>query len=361
MSEVRITPGDVVEISGKEESLTDTTVIMSNVGPPGPVGPIGPPGTDGGSGPPGPVGPVGPIGPMGPRGAEGPGPGGTVPEAPQDGITYGRNNLFWVAMGGAMAAYQIAFTPAGNLASNNVQAAIQELDNEKFAKTGGAISGDLSVSGWSLLTDRVILSSPLAPVFCAHNTTQHAAYGFWVDSSKMLIGNMDASGTPLNAWLQLTSGDRFTCGLTAAKPGGGPWTDASDARIKTVTADYTSGLDEIAALRPVRYTFKGNDTDGPPSNEGVGIATKDDNKEPPTVPYPNSHHYDAATKGKEFIGLIAQDAEVSMPELVTTSSSFIDGVAVTDLRMLDTAPLVFALINAVKELKARVEELEASA
>jgi hypothetical protein len=38
----------------------------------------------------GPVGPAGPIGPAGPQGPPGP-----VPEAPQDGKTYGRNNAAW--------------------------------------------------------------------------------------------------------------------------------------------------------------------------------------------------------------------------------------------------------------------------
>ena len=50
-----------------------------------------------------------------------------------------------------------------------------------------------------------------------------------------------------------------------------------------------------------------------------------------------------------------------MPEIITKSKGHIDGVAVTDLRSMDTAPLIFALINAVKELKARVEELESVA
>jgi hypothetical protein len=33
-------------------------------------------------------------------------------------------------------------------------------------------------------------------------------------------------------------------------------------------------------------------------------------------------------------------------------------VPVDDMRVLDTTPLIFALVNAVKELKARIEVLE---
>jgi hypothetical protein len=165
---------------------------------------------------------------------------------------------------------------------------------------------------------------------------------------------------------------------TAYKPGGGPWADSSDARIKNVLGDYGSGLDAINALRPVRYTFKGNDTHDVPHGKPVGyhdptqlplpepkpedaVKSIDDiEREPATVPYFNSAHYDAATKGQEFIGLVAQEAEGAMPEIITKAHGYIDGVEVQDLRNIDTGPLVFALINAVKELSAKVAALEAA-
>ena len=79
------------------------------------------------------------------------------------------------------------------------------------------------------------------------------------------------------------------------------------------------------------------------------------------MPYKNSGHYQAAINSKEFIGLIAQEAETVMPEMVTQRSGYIDGVAVTDMRELDTTPLIFALVNAVNELAARVVALEGAA
>jgi len=44
-----------------------------------------------------------------------------------------------------MAAGSVGFTPAGNVGSNNVQAAIQELDNEKVAKAGDTMTGNLVI------------------------------------------------------------------------------------------------------------------------------------------------------------------------------------------------------------------------
>jgi len=143
----------------------------------------------------------------------------------------------------------------------------------------------------------------------------------------------------------------------AYKPGGGVWGDSSDERIKTVLCEYDSGLDAILALQPVVYTFKGNDTPAPPA-AGPSRHDEEPQPAPKAAPFPNSPHYGVATEGQEFIGLIAQAVEAVMPEMVTRRDGFIDGQAVTDLRDLNTGPLVFALINAIKELTARIEALE---
>jgi hypothetical protein len=154
---------------------------------------------------------------------------------------------------------------------------------------------------------------------------------------------------------------QFVVNYQAYKPGGGPWQDSSDARIKNIGFDYTTGLDAVVQLRPITYTFKGNDTpDRPAHIKGPGTPPEQDDL-PLTVPYPNSPHYGAASSGKTFHGLIAQEVESVFPEMVTQRDGYIDGVAVTDLRDLDTSPLIFALVNAVKELKARVEALEGPA
>jgi len=150
-----------------------------------------------------------------------------------------------------------------------------------------------------------------------------------------------------------------TVATIAYKVGGGPWADSSDARIKSVTGNYDNGLDAILTLQPVKFTYKGNDTRAAPSNKSVPDPEEREDKSAVTVPYANSPHYHVALDGKEFIGLVAQDCEQAMPEIITKRAGYIDGVAVADVRDLDTGPLLFALINAVKTLAARVEELEA--
>ena len=176
----------------------------------------------------------------------------------------------------------------------------------------------------------------------------------------------DTSGG-LNCQIR-NGGILYMTGATAYKAGGGSWADTSDARIKTELGDYTVGLDAVCALRPITYTFIGNDTDAPPANltaPGGGspkteavpdplVMSADDPraKMAPQVPYPNSPHHGEAVRGTTHHGLIAQEVEIIFPEMVTTQNAYIDGVRVTDLRVLNTNPLIFAVVNAIKEMAA---------
>jgi hypothetical protein len=150
--------------------------------------------------------------------------------------------------------------------------------------------------------------------------------------------------------------------------GGGSWVALSDERIKTVDSDYAIGLEEVLQLRPVNYTYKGNDT--PTANKSA-LRVEDIDPENPDAPipeekivteapYPTSMHYHYAKTKRPFVGLVAQEVEKVFPGMVKNADGFIDGEAVADMRHLDTTPLIFALINSIKTLTARVAELEAA-
>ncbi len=110
------------------------------------------------------------------------------------------------------------------------------------------------------------------------------------------------------------------------KPGGGGWVSPSDERVKRNVKPYRSGLKELDQLEPVSYAYNGKG------------GTKDD--------------------GKRYVGLVAQAAQRAMPSLVHEMPGKFDE-KLDDQLALDASELVFTLINAVKELSARVEELEA--
>jgi len=108
----------------------------------------------------------------------------------------------------------------------------------------------------------------------------------------------------------------------AAKPGGGSWLASSDVRVKKNIQDYTLSAEALLSLRPVTYQYNG--LYGTPNN------------------------------GVVYTGLIAQEVEKTPFSSMVGSYNY-NG---TTLLNLDASQLVYALINAVQDLTARVKALE---
>ena len=149
----------------------------------------------------------------------------------------------------------------------------------------------------------------------AGSTLSDFSEKFRIDGS----GNVGIGTTSPSYQLQLSSD-------SAAKPSTNTWTIASDGRLKTETGEYTKGLDAVCGLRPITYTYNG---------KGGFTDTTTEN-----------------------ISIIAQEAQVHFPECVGAVRGEIDGVE-TDILNWNGHALTFALVNAVKELKSKIETLEA--
>jgi hypothetical protein len=159
-----------------------------------------------------------------------------------------------------------------------------------------------------------------------------------------VVCDSDAAGNPTTTIrMYIDRSSNLNAFGNAFKPGGGSWSASSDARIKEVRGAYEAGLAEVAQLNPVRYCYLANDTRNPPAPGE-------------TAPYPTSNHFQVA--GIEFAGLIAQEVEAIFPGMVSQHAGYLDGEPVTDLRQMDTTPLIFALVNAVKELSGRLRAAE---
>jgi hypothetical protein len=151
--------------------------------------------------------------------------------------------------------------------------------------------------------------------------TARSGTGWWAKSVYLFLF-VDQNNNPAFQINTAASNELILYGSSAIKVGGGSWSATSDVRVKQNVEDYTSGLEQILALRPVSYEY--------------------------------------ITSPGSYVGLIAQEAEEVMPELVTHKEGTLpDGTKVADLRTLDQTALTFALINAVKELSAKVAALEA--
>lgn len=141
-------------------------------------------------------------------------------------------------------------------------------------------------------------------------------------------GAVDTVATPVNKWQLDVSGNMVIAGTTAYKVGGGTWTDSSDIRVKQAVADYSTGLQAVLALQPRTWQFNGKG------------ETPDD--------------------GKIYIGLVADEAETIMPEMIGTREVLFDpgDAAKTAIKTLDATALIYALVNSIKELETRLAKLE---
>lgn len=116
---------------------------------------------------------------------------------------------------------------------------------------------------------------------------------------------------------------RFSADGNAYKYGSSEWSVLSDARIKENVKPYTKGLKELLQIRPVNFNYK-----------------KEINK-----------------GNKEYVGVIAQELEKVVPSMVNTSKEKVGNI--DHLKTVDGNEYTFMLINAVKELSKKVEQLEA--
>lgn len=180
---------------------------------------------------------------------------------------------------------------------------------------------------------------------CAYSLSSGTNFGFWNNGPQMILGSFDGSFNPITPQMYIQSGSITITSQTAGKPGGGPWADSSDKRIKKVEGDYSSGLAAIMRLRPRRFIYLGNDTMNPPE---AGES----------APYRESIHRAAATDRRVYAGLVADEVAESFPECVTEIAGYIDGAEVSDLKQLDTGSMFYAFINAFIEIGQRLQALD---
>lgn len=144
-------------------------------------------------------------------------------------------------------------------------------------------------------------------VHSAYKTLQE--WGMWLGGSS-------------GSWMYYFDGDNH-----AYKYGSSSWNVISDVRMKQNVTDFTDGLAKLEQIHPVWFEYN-----------GVGDSPKD---------------------GKKHVGLIAQEVETGAPYMVGKASALIDPqVSNSNVKTVDTAPLTFMLVNAVKELAEQNRQLK---
>lgn len=137
----------------------------------------------------------------------------------------------------------------------------------------------------------------------------------------MIVGNRSGDGAHrrVSVWDRLeVNGDLQVTG-SAARPGGGAWTDSSDASLKTRIEPLTGALHSLLQLRGMRYEWKDAARSGMP--------------------------------GGPQLGFVAQQVEPVFPHWVSTGA---DGHKQLTIRGFEALA-----VEALRELKAAIDALEA--
>ena len=107
------------------------------------------------------------------------------------------------------------------------------------------------------------------------------------------------------------------------------WSTTSDRRIKKNIKDNTTGLDAIKEIQVKNFEYRTEDEIVDFDNAGSAVVHKEGIQ----------------------LGVIAQEIETILPDMVTTQS--------TGVKAVNPDNLTWYLVNAVKELSTTVDELKA--
>lgn len=206
--------------------------------------------------------------------------------------------------------------------------------NQFAAPNGNIDLGGGEISFGSTIQNRKLILYP--------GTGDHTFYGLGVNGSvlryQVPVGCMHIFYQALNSsasTVLMSIGSQVGIGTSApdqtlsvngnaSKVGGGSWATFSDARIKAIDGEYTRGLTALMEIIPKIYRY----------TTASGYAEKE--------------------LDIDRIGLIAQEIEEIIPECITTQAVG----EIEDMRIYDSTPILYMLINAVKELNTRLINLE---
>jgi len=121
-----------------------------------------------------------------------------------------------------------------------------------------------------------------------------------------------------------TAGSLILSGPTGQKSTGTTWSNPSDSRLKENVTDYTKGLSELNQVNVKTWEYNGKA---------------------------------GTTAGSKGLGVIADEIMQVLPETVDTYEAKLNAEdeEVTDVKRFDATEITWLLVNAVKELNAKVE------
>ena len=169
-----------------------------------------------------------------------------------------------------------------------------------------------------------------------HNVTigyQAAVSRITTENNFLMIARDSSSDGTAGCWIHGDSAGACIQGNNSSS-----WDTTSDERLKKNIEDSTKGLAEIDQIKVRNFEYRTNDeidmSEFPLADDPSQVSLNDDVKE-----------------GVVQTGVIAQEIEAVLPECVVET--------VKGTKKVNNDPIMWALVNAVKELSAKVKALEA--
>jgi hypothetical protein len=183
----------------------------------------------------------------------------------------------------SVSASQVAFTPEGTIAANNVQAAIEEVNNEKLGLAGGTITGELLIGTAGTFGFEGSTANAYETYLSAVDPTADRAIVFPDQSGNVIIsGNASIVNADINASAGIvdtklatiaTAGKVSNSATTAVSTNTASAIVARDASgnftAGTITAALTGTASTATALATAR-TIQGVSFDG---SANITVAT----------------------------------------------------------------------------------------
>jgi hypothetical protein len=258
--------------------------------------------------------------------------------------------------GGATANGQIVAAagidvPSGTLSVNNAfvtstSGGAEVIGGLNVSSGTTTLAGSVNINGAdvAMFGPVIQIENNGTPGFSLETPRTGLVNGIWNDGTNLVLGVGDGNGNLVSTLVWMESSGYFHAGRgmlidtadlniktgNAYKPGDGSWgTYGSSRLVKKDIEPYTRGLAAINALRPVTYKYNG--LGGLPDND------------------------------QTYHGLIIEDMSEIMPELIGDWYAKLrdDDTEETNIHTYSSTAITYALINAVQELMAKVEALEA--
>jgi len=226
----------------------------------------------------------------------------------------------------------------------------------KVGDTGNAAATNLHVAGIGALAGIRFDRTDFAATGLLHTASGNPQFRFTRNGADFAFGNrtgrfhiqpesnISSSGTGLtidntgNVGIGILVPSHALDVSGTTRNTSGSWLSGSDKKLKKNIKNYSAGLNEVLAINPITFQYKGNGGIKETSIEIVGVIAQDFQKIAPYAVSEFEHVEFVTTKNKDII-----------TEKAVKKEKFLQ---------VDNGPIKYMLVNAIKEQQQIIEDLQ---